>query len=72
MLILFAPFYPISSVFQAPQNFAHTQRPPHVYYRNHVISQLQTTHSIVMLVVQNLNTYMSKARLYYKGEFPRL
>ncbi|XP_074657837.1 ubiquitin carboxyl-terminal hydrolase 9X-like [Tubulanus polymorphus] len=51
---------------EAPQNFAHAQRTPHVYYRNHVINQLQTTHSIVMLVAQNLSSYMIKAATYSK------
>ncbi|OWF40886.1 probable ubiquitin carboxyl-terminal hydrolase FAF-X isoform X2 [Mizuhopecten yessoensis] len=55
---------------QAPQNFPHPpQRTPHVYYRNMVISQLQSNHSIVMLLAQNLSSYMTKARAYAK-EFP--
>jgi len=51
---------------EAPQNYPHSQRTPHVYYRNQVISQLQTQHSIVMLVAQNLSAYMAKARTYEK------
>ncbi|KAK2180805.1 hypothetical protein NP493_425g01022 [Ridgeia piscesae] len=54
------------SCSQAPQNFPHTQRTPHMYYRNQVISHLQSQHSIVMLVTQNLTAYMNKARSYYK------
>ncbi|KAL8574498.1 putative ubiquitin carboxyl-terminal hydrolase FAF-X [Nucella lapillus] len=49
---------------EAPQNFPHTQRAPHMYYRNNVISQLQNQHSIVMLVSQNLSNYMVRARQY--------
>ena len=52
---------------EAPQNFTHPQRSPNVYYRNQVITQLQNQHSIVMLVAQNLNTYMNRARAYAKG-----
>ena len=56
------------SIHQAPQNFTHAQRAPHVYYRNQVINQLQTQHSIIMLVAQNLSAYMNKARTYAKGK----
>ncbi|XP_025080256.1 LOW QUALITY PROTEIN: probable ubiquitin carboxyl-terminal hydrolase FAF-X [Pomacea canaliculata] len=58
---------------EAPQNFPHTQRAPHMYYRNNVIGQLQNQHSIVMLVSQNLSAYMNKARAYsrdHPGEDP--
>ncbi|XP_067668544.1 ubiquitin carboxyl-terminal hydrolase 9X-like [Haliotis asinina] len=51
---------------EAPQNFPHTQRSPHMYYRNSVIGQLQNQHSIVMLVSQNLSAYMNKARQHNK------
>ena len=37
-----------------------------MYYRNQVINQLQTNHSIVMLVAYNLSTYMTNARSYAK------
>ncbi|KAK7089931.1 ubiquitin carboxyl-terminal hydrolase 9X-like isoform X2 [Littorina saxatilis] len=49
---------------EAPQNFPHTQRAPHMYYRNNVIGQLQNQHSIVMLVSQNLSAYMQRAKQY--------
>ncbi|KAH9509417.1 putative ubiquitin carboxyl-terminal hydrolase FAF-X [Bulinus truncatus] len=49
---------------EAPQNFPHTQRGAHMYYRNGVIGQLQSQHSIVMLVSQNLSAYMNKQRAY--------
>ncbi|XP_059175144.1 probable ubiquitin carboxyl-terminal hydrolase FAF-X isoform X4 [Physella acuta] len=49
---------------QAPQNFPHTQRGAQMYYRNGVIGQLQSQHSIVMLVSQNLSAYMNKQRAY--------
>ncbi|KAL4220567.1 putative ubiquitin carboxyl-terminal hydrolase FAF-X [Mactra antiquata] len=52
---------------EAPQNFPHVpNRVSHVYYRNSVISILQTNHAIVMGVAQNLSSYMSKARTYSK------
>lgn len=48
---------------ESPQNFPHApQRASHVYYRNTVIAQLQSNHSIVMLVATNLSNYMKKAR----------
>jgi hypothetical protein len=53
---------------EAPQNFPHTQRAPHMYYRNNVIGQLQNQHSIVMLVSQNLHQYMVRARQYATGQ----
>ncbi|XP_013401949.1 probable ubiquitin carboxyl-terminal hydrolase FAF-X isoform X1 [Lingula anatina] len=56
---------------EQPQNFTHPQRTPHVFYRNNVIGQLQNTHSIVMLVAQNLTLYMKKARVYAK-EHPEI
>ncbi|XP_052826881.1 probable ubiquitin carboxyl-terminal hydrolase FAF-X, partial [Octopus bimaculoides] len=51
---------------ETSQNFPHAQRTPHMYYRNQVISQLHHQHSIVMLVAQNLATYMENARSYAK------
>lgn len=51
---------------ETSQNFPHAQRTPHMYYRNQVISQLHHQHSIVMLVAQNLATYMDNARSYAK------
>ncbi|VDH98041.1 ubiquitin carboxyl-terminal hydrolase 9/24 [Mytilus galloprovincialis] len=57
---------------EAPQNFPHAPpRTPHVYYRNNVINQLQSTHSIVMLVAKNLSEYMEKSRVFAK-EHPDL
>jgi ubiquitin carboxyl-terminal hydrolase 9/24 len=59
----------ICSLFtEAPQNFTHSQRQPHMYYRNTVINQLQNQNSIVTLVAQNLNAYMNNARKYAQGE----
>lgn len=53
---------------QSPQNFPHApQRASHVYYRNTVIAQLQSNHSIVMLVATNLSNYMKKARELARG-----
>ena len=40
-----------------------------MYYRNNVIGQLQNQHSIVMLVSQNLSTYMTRAQQYALGGF---
>ena len=54
---------------EAPQNYPHSQRTQHVFFRNQVISQLQTDHSFVMLIAQNLALYMNKARKYVKGKF---
>ncbi|KAK3596917.1 hypothetical protein CHS0354_031696 [Potamilus streckersoni] len=52
---------------EAPQNFPHApQRTSHVYHRNSVISTLQNSHSIVMLLSQNLSNYMNKARTHAK------
>ena len=53
-------------VFQAPQNYSHTQRNPHVYYRHEVINQLQQQHSLVTLVSDNLATYTVKAQALVK------
>ncbi|XP_066267004.1 ubiquitin carboxyl-terminal hydrolase 9X-like isoform X4 [Branchiostoma lanceolatum] len=47
---------------EAPQNYNHAQRSPHVYYRHEVINQLQQTHSLVTLVAENLASYMNKVR----------
>ncbi|BFZ00611.1 hypothetical protein BsWGS_03650 [Bradybaena similaris] len=50
---------------EAPQNYPpHTQRGAHMYYRNTVIGQLQSQHSIVVLVSGNLSAYMNKMRAY--------
>lgn len=58
---------------KAPQNYSHTQRNPHVYYRHEVINQLQQTHSLVKLVADNLATYMQKVHTLMEGrifDFP--
>ncbi|CAH3106557.1 unnamed protein product [Porites lobata] len=49
-----------SLFYEAPQNYSHTQRNPHVYYRHEVINQLQQTHSLVTIVADNLASYMKK------------
>ncbi|XP_041351568.1 probable ubiquitin carboxyl-terminal hydrolase FAF-X isoform X2 [Gigantopelta aegis] len=51
---------------EAPQSFPHSQRAPNMFYRNNVIGDLQSQHSIVMLVSQNLAAYITKARIYAK------
>ncbi|KAK7070589.1 putative ubiquitin carboxyl-terminal hydrolase FAF-X [Halocaridina rubra] len=52
---------------EAPPNFSQHQRPtPHVSYRHDVISKLQTQHSLVVLVADNLTTYMKNIRLAAK------
>ncbi|XP_060232828.1 probable ubiquitin carboxyl-terminal hydrolase FAF-X isoform X1 [Meriones unguiculatus] len=55
---------------EAPQhlssNFSQTHRSPHVFYRHHLISQLQHNHSLVTVVAENLASYMNSIRLYAK------
>lgn len=61
------------SYSEAPPNFSQHQRPtPHVSYRHDVISKLQNQHSLVVLVADNLTTYMKNIRLAAKGEFIRM
>lgn len=57
-----------SLFYEAPQNYSHTQRNPHVYYRHEVINQLQQTHSLVKLVADNLATYMQKVHTLMEGK----
>jgi len=52
---------------QAPQNYTHIQRSPHMFYRNKVINQFHTQLSIVVLVTSSLTTYMARAHDYAKG-----
>ena len=52
---------------QAPQNYTHIQRSPHMFYRNKVINQFHNQLSIVVLVTQSLTTYMGRAHEYAKG-----
>ncbi|XP_047471205.1 probable ubiquitin carboxyl-terminal hydrolase FAF-X isoform X2 [Penaeus chinensis] len=55
------------SYSEAPPNFSQHQRPtPHVSYRHDVISKLQNQHSLVVLVADNLTTYMKNIRLAAK------
>ncbi|XP_071799117.1 ubiquitin carboxyl-terminal hydrolase 9X-like isoform X1 [Asterias amurensis] len=51
-----------SQLNQAPQNYTHAQRCPHVQYRHDVINMLQQKHSLVTLVAENLSSYMNHAR----------
>lgn len=46
---------------EAPPNFNHAQRSPHMFYRHEVINRLQQHHSLVILVADNLTSYMHKA-----------
>ncbi|CAL4062679.1 unnamed protein product [Meganyctiphanes norvegica] len=60
------------SYSEAPPNFSQHQRPtPHVSYRHDVISKLQNQHSLVVLVADNLTTYMKNIRCAAK-ENPEL
>ncbi|XP_064082430.1 probable ubiquitin carboxyl-terminal hydrolase FAF-X isoform X2 [Macrobrachium nipponense] len=55
------------SYSEAPPNFSQHQRPtPHVSYRHDIISKLQNQHSLVVLVADNLTTYMKNIRLAAK------
>jgi len=54
-------------VIQAPQNYTHIQRSPHMFYRNKVINQFHNQLSIVVLVTSSLTTYMSQAHEYARG-----
>lgn len=53
---------------QAPQNYSHTQRNPHVYYRHEVINQLQETNQLVSIVADNLASYMNKVYALIEGK----
>lgn len=55
------------SYSEAPPNFSQHQRPtPHVSYRHDIISKLQNQHSLVVLVADNLTTYMKNIRIAAK------
>lgn len=54
---------------EAPPNFNHAQRSPHMFYRHEVINRLQTHHSLVILVADNLTTYMKRAHVMAKGKY---
>ncbi|GFU01705.1 probable ubiquitin carboxyl-terminal hydrolase FAF-X [Nephila pilipes] len=56
---------------EAPPNFNHAQRSPHMFYRHEVINRLQQHHSLVILVADNLTSYMKKAHVMAK-EYPDL
>ncbi|XP_078379070.1 ubiquitin carboxyl-terminal hydrolase 9X-like isoform X2 [Oculina patagonica] len=57
-----------SLFYEAPQNYSHTQRNPHVYYRHEVINQLQQTHSLVTIVADNLASYMQRVHTLLEGK----
>lgn len=57
-----------SLFYEAPQNYSHTQRNPHVYYRHEVINQLQQTHTLVTIVADNLASYMQKVHTLLEGK----
>ena len=57
----------MNDVMQAPQNYTHIQRSPHMFYRNKVINQFHNQLSIVVLVTSSLTTYMSQAQEYARG-----
>ncbi|KFM62549.1 putative ubiquitin carboxyl-terminal hydrolase FAF-X, partial [Stegodyphus mimosarum] len=56
---------------EAPPNFNHAQRSPHMFYRHEVINRLQQHHSLVILVADNLTAYMNRAHVMAK-EHPEL
>ncbi|CAG0892062.1 unnamed protein product, partial [Darwinula stevensoni] len=51
---------------EAPQNFVHTQKNPHMLYRHEVINRLQSSHTLVVLIANNLSAYMERIRAYVK------
>ncbi|XP_046853983.1 probable ubiquitin carboxyl-terminal hydrolase FAF-X [Xenia sp. Carnegie-2017] len=48
--------------YEAPTNYSHTQKNPHVFYRHDVINDLQTRHQLISLMASNLKNYMSSVR----------
>ena len=60
--------YHCLTCLQAPQNYSHTQRNPHVYYRHEVINQLQETNHLVTIVADNLASYMNKVYSLIEGK----
>ncbi|XP_054167467.1 probable ubiquitin carboxyl-terminal hydrolase FAF-X [Oppia nitens] len=62
---------------EAPPNFvvsgptisgnpSHHQRVTHLVYRHEIISRLQNQHSLVILVSENLSSYMNRVRMLFK------
>jgi ubiquitin carboxyl-terminal hydrolase 9/24 len=45
---------------------SHHQRVTHLVYRHEIISRLQNQHSLVILVSENLSSYMNRARTLHK------
>ncbi|KAG1670256.1 putative ubiquitin carboxyl-terminal hydrolase FAF-X [Nymphon striatum] len=51
---------------EAPPNYNHASRSPHMFYRHEVINRLQQSHSLVIQVADNLTTYITKVRQLIK------
>ncbi|XP_063224287.1 probable ubiquitin carboxyl-terminal hydrolase FAF-X isoform X9 [Bacillus rossius redtenbacheri] len=58
----------ICCLYEPSPNMNHSQRTHHVYYRQEVIERLQTQHSLVVLVTNNLTAYMDKIRQMAKDD----
>ncbi|XP_014217217.1 probable ubiquitin carboxyl-terminal hydrolase FAF-X isoform X3 [Copidosoma floridanum] len=56
----------ICSLYESNPNMGHGQRTQHACYRQEVIERLQGHHSVVILVTNNLTSYMSRVRQLVK------
>lgn len=49
-------------------NYVSTQRSSHFYYRNEIISHLDTNYLLLSNICQSLESYMKKVRKLVEGE----
>lgn len=49
-------------------NYVHHHRTNHFYYRNEIISHLDTNYHLLSTICQNLEDYMKKVRQLAEGE----
>ncbi|XP_066599991.1 ubiquitin carboxyl-terminal hydrolase 9X [Prorops nasuta] len=56
----------ICCLYESTPNIGHSQRTPHLHYRQEVIERLQNDHAVVILVTNSLRNYMDNVRQLVK------
>lgn len=57
------------NVVQSPINYVHHHRSNHFYYRNEIISHLDTNYHLLSHICQNMENYIRRVRQVLESKF---
>lgn len=57
------------NVTQSPINYVHHHRSNHFYYRNEIISHLDTNYHLLSHICQNMENYIRKVRQVLESKY---